>query len=156
MTFKEFGMLSIRWKIFSLVALGCVGINAVMAQAVNLQAGEWEYTNELVFGGGLTPQKQIFTDCVTEDEIKEGALLGLTIDGCEIHEQRISTNNMHYVMTCEGPEGTRLSVDANIEFDGDTAQGVIKNLVATPLGDMEMTVNMTARRLGDCDEDSDS
>jgi len=28
--------------------------------------------------------------------------------------------------------------------------------VATPLGDMEMTVNMTARRLGDCDEDSDS
>ena len=126
-----------------------------VAQAVNLEAGEWEYTNELVFGPGMSPQTQVFTDCVTEDEIKEGSLLGLTIEGCEIHEQRIWEDGLRYVMTCTGPEGTSLSVDAEIEFDGDRASGVIRNTVATPMGDLEMLVNMTARRLGDCSESTD-
>ncbi len=139
-------------KPLSILFLSLLGVSLAMAQAVNLEPGEWEYTNELTIGESFSPETQVFTDCVTEDEIREGVLLGLTLEGCDVHDQTISRDGMRYVMTCEGPEGTKLSIDADIDFFGDRATGVINNTVATPLGDMAMVVNLTARRLGECSE----
>lgn len=128
---------------------------SIHAQSINLNPGLWEYTNELSFGEGRTPQIQVFEDCVTAEDLSEGSFMMQDIDACEVVEQQTRFDRMTYVMNCLGPDGTTLAIDARIEFDGDTAQGVIKNTVATPLGDMDMVVNLSARRLGECETNNE-
>lgn len=140
-----------RLSMFALVLLLGIASAPTYAQSINLNPGLWEYTNELSFGEGRTPQTQVFEDCVTAEDLSEGTFMMQDIDACEVVEQQTRFDRMTYVMNCLGPEGTTLAIDARIEFDGDTAQGVINNTVATPLGDMDMVVNLSARRLGECE-----
>jgi len=136
----------------SLLALFLVlGSVSIQAQSVNLNPGLWEYTNELTFIEGSEPRVQVFEDCVTAEDLENSGFMMQDIDACEVVEQEILFDRMTYVMNCLGPEGTTLAIDARIEFDGDSATGVINNSVVTPLGEMDMVVNLSAKRLGDCD-----
>lgn len=145
-----------RLSMFALVLLLGIASAPTYAQSINLNPGLWEYTNELSFGEGRTPQTQVFEDCVTAEDLSEGTFMMQDIDACEVVEQQTRFDRMTYVMNCLGPEGTTLAIDARIEFDGDTAQGVINNTVATPLGDMDLVVNLSARRLGECEINDES
>lgn len=140
-----------RLSVFALVCVLAIANAPTYAQSINLNPGLWEYTNELSFGEGRAPQTQVFEDCVTAEDLSEGSFMMQDIEACEVVEQQMRFDQMTYVMNCMGPEGTTLAIDARIEFDGDTAQGVINNTIATPLGDMKMVVNLSARRLGDCE-----
>ncbi len=140
----------------SLLALFSVlGSASTQAQSINLNPGLWEYTNELTFIEGSEPRVQVFEDCVTAEDLENSGFMMQDIDACEVVEQEILFDRMTYVMNCLGPEGTTLAIDARIEFDGDSATGVINNSVVTPLGEMDMVVNLSAKRLGDCDPEDE-
>lgn len=121
------------------------------AQPLNLNPGLWEYTNVLQLTESAEPQTQVFEGCVTQADLDDGAFMRQDIAGCEMIEQQLSADQLSYAMNCQGPEGTELRIAAEIAFNGDTATGVINNIVATPMGDMTMVVNVTARRVGECD-----
>ena len=125
------------------------------AQSININPGLWEYTNELTFIEGSEPRVQVFEDCVTAEDLENSGFMMQDIEACEVVEQEILFDRMTYVMNCMGPEGTQLAIDARIELDGDSASGVINNSVATPLGEMDMVVNLSAKRLGDCDPEDE-
>ena len=136
------------------LSLGWISPHA-QAQTLNLNPGLWEYTNELRFDEGAEPETQVFESCVTRDDLDSGQFMQQDIDACEMVDQQLSPNRMVYSMTCQGPEGTALDIQADIQLSGDEAQGVINNSVVTPMGEMSMVVNLTARRLGPCpDPDS--
>jgi len=142
-----------------LIALSCLSLvlfgQPSHAQTLNLTPGLWEYTNELRFDEAAEPETQVFEGCVTEADLESGQFMQQDIDACEMNEQQLRRNQMVYSMTCQGPEGTSLEIEANIQLDGDAASGVINNTVITPMGEMSMAVNLTARRIGPC-PDSDS
>ncbi|GEM_PF-3145577 len=139
------------WCLIALcyLGLGLVGQTA-QAQPLNLNPGLWEYTNELRFDNADEPQTQVFESCVTEADLASGQFMQQDIEACEMTEQRLQPNQMIYSMTCQGPEGTSLDIEADIELNGDNASGVINNTVLTPAGELSMTVNLTARRVGPC------
>lgn len=132
------------------LVIGLAFSSHALAQRINLEPGLWEYTNTLQMGEMGNPQTQVFEDCVTQEQLDEGEFMFQEMDGCELVEQRISFDEMTYVLNCEGPEGTQVSVSAELTFDGDTAEGVIQNTVAAPMGSLVMTVNLSARRKGPC------
>lgn len=139
--------------LLSVLLIG-LGSEATTAQspALNLNPGLWEYTNELRFEGNSEPETQVFEGCVTQEDLDSGQFMQQDIDACEMTDQQLSPNRMVYTMACQGPEGSALTIEADIELNGDTAQGVINNTVTTPAGDMAMAVNLTARREGPCPE----
>lgn len=142
----------IRLRRASVLAIFVVLVStSSQAQSINLNPGLWEYTNELTFVEGSEPRVQVFENCVTAEDLENSGFMMQDIDACEVVEQEILFDRMTYVMNCLGPEGTTLAIDARIEFDGDRATGVINNSVQTPLGEMDMVVNLSAERLGDCD-----
>jgi len=132
-----------------------LGSASIQAQSININPGLWEYTNELTFIEGSEPRVQVFEDCVTVEDLENSGFMMQDIDACEVVEQEILFDRMTYVMNCMGPEGTTLAISARIEFDGDSASGVINNSVVTPLGEMDMVVNLSAKRLGDCDPEDE-
>lgn len=146
-------MLTRFWFFVGLMTLsfGWANANAqTQAQTLNLNPGLWEYTNELRFSEDAEPETQVFESCVTRQDLDSGQFMQQDIDACEMVEQRFSPNQMVYSMACQGPEGTTLDIEANVELNGDRAQGVINNTVVTPMGEMGMVVNLTARRIGPC------
>jgi len=122
------------------------------AQRINLEPGLWEYTNEMRMGDQGEPRTQVFESCVTQADLDSGDFMVQDIDACEMVEQQISANQLTYSMNCQGPEGTKLAVVAEISFDGDRASGVLNNTIATPMGDLAMAVDVAARRIGPCPE----
>lgn len=125
--------------------------STALAQRVNLVPGLWEYTNTLQMGEG-EPRVQVFEGCVTQAELDDGDFMLQDIEACEMAEQTVTERRMDYVMNCQGPEGTQLSIEARITFDGERAEGVINNTVMTPMGDLAMAVNVSARRIGPCED----
>lgn len=144
-----------RHLISSLVIVGMmasVAASDAFAQRLNLEPGLWEYTNELRMGESGEPKVQVFEGCVTQAELDDGDFMLQDIEACDMIEQRISQDQMNYVMNCQGPEGTAIAIVAEIKFNGDTAEGTIQNRISTPMGELAMSVNVSARRIGECDE----
>ncbi len=137
---------------FMMALITLAGLPNAFAQRLNLEPGLWEYTNELRMGESGEPRVQVFEGCVTQAQLDDGDFMLQDIEACDMIEQRISENQMNYVMNCQGPEGTSIAIVAEIKFNGDTAEGTIQNTVSTPMGDLAMSVNVSARRIGECDE----
>ena len=132
----------------SLLILG----TSVVAETPNLEPGMWEYHNKMSFQSDfpIPDQEHTNQECVTLEDIERGDAFLDDAEECEITRQDMRSDGMDYSMTCRGPDGTEMTMDATMQFDGDTATGTITGEMETPMGPMQMSIDMTGRRIGDC------
>lgn len=132
------------------LALGLAA--SVTAETPNIEPGLWEYNNKMSFSGDvpIPDQEQTSEECVTAEDIAQGDAFLEDVDECEITRKDLRRDGMNYAMVCSQPDGTQMTMDAEMEFHGDTASGTIHGNMETPMGAMQMTITMTGRRIGDC------
>lgn len=127
---------------------------AVQAQETpNIEPGLWEYRNTMTFESDMAIPDQDHTnqDCVTHEDIEEGDAFLEDVDECEITNKDLRHDGMDYAMTCTNPDGTVMTMEATMEFNGDTASGIINGEMESPMGQIAMTINMEGNRIGDCE-----
>ncbi len=132
----------------SLLAFGA----SALADTPNIDPGMWEYHNKMSFQSDIPIPDQEHTnqECVTHEDIERGDAFLEDVEECEITHQDIRSDGMDYSMICRGPDGTEMTMDATMQFNGDTANGTISGEMETPMGPMQMSIEMSGSRIGDC------
>jgi len=140
-----------RLPVFTAAALLIMG-TAAIAESPNLEPGMWEYHNKMSFQSDVPIPDQEHTnqECVTLEDIERGDAFLEDVEECDITRQDIRSDGMDYSMVCRGPDGTEMTMNANMNFHGDSADGIITGEMETPMGPMEMTIEMSGQRIGDC------
>lgn len=135
------------------LALGLATV--VVAETPNIEPGLWKYENSMSFSGDIPipDQNQTSEECVTAEDIAEGEAFFDDVDECEITHKDMRRDGMDYSMVCTQPDGTQMTMDAEMQFNGDTASGTINGNMDTPMGAMQMVITVSGERIGDCPED---
>lgn len=123
------------------------------ADEPNLTPGLWEYNTTISFDSEQFPipdQQDTSTDCLTAEDIAEGNTFVDDMEGCEMVREDLRRDGMDYVMECAAPDGTSITMEAQMTFNGDTATGTISGDMETPMGPMKMNINIEGRRIDDC------
>lgn len=125
---------------------------SVSAETPNINPGQWEYKSTIRFQSEfpIPDQSDTTTECVTEEDVLQGDAFVEEMEGCEITTRDLRSDGMNYVMECSAPDGTSVTMQATMDFNGDTASGTITGDMETPMGPMTMNIELDGRRLGDC------
>ncbi|WP_376692820.1 DUF3617 domain-containing protein [Wenzhouxiangella sp. EGI_FJ10409] len=137
----------------TLAAALALGLATVaVAETPNIEPGLWKYENSMTFSGDvpIPDQNQTSEECVTAEDIAEGDAFLDDVDECEITHKDLRRDGMNYSMLCTQPDGTEMTMDAEMAFAGTTANGTIDGTMETPMGAMQMTITVTGERIGDC------
>lgn len=138
----------------TLIALATVGIaTAALAESPNIQPGMWENTSTVTLQSdqfSMPPRTDTTSDCVTEEDIAEGEAFLEDTEECDITNKDVRADGMNYSMTCASPDGGSMTMDAVMEFSGDSMSGNVDGTLESPMGVMNMTVEMSGKRTGDC------
>ena len=128
------------------------------ADAMPIRAGQWEITVKLDMPGmPVVPQPMTISNCVTEEQIKnpEAAMASLNSPregggNCKVGKYKLDGKIATWTMNCTGVN--TMKGEGRITFDNaDAYHGTVKMQMTGPQGDMSMTQNMQARRVGDCE-----
>ncbi|QOC22514.1 DUF3617 family protein [Wenzhouxiangella sp. AB-CW3] len=140
-----------RLKVIATATLLLFGLSAV-AETPNIEPGMWEYHNKMTFQSDVPIPDQEHTnqECVTLEDIERGDAFLEDVEECDITNQEIRSDGMDYSMSCHGPDGTEMTMDASMQFYGDRTTGTIHGEMDTPMGPMQMTIELTGERIGDC------
>ncbi len=141
-----------RIAVAGLVGILSAGVATAVAEQPNINPGMWEYTNTMTFESEfpIPDQTNTSTDCVTAEDIAEGDAFIEEMEGCELTRRDMRHDSMDYVMECTAPDGSTVTMNSRIDFNGDSASGVINGDLETPMGPMKMTIQMEGRRIGEC------
>ncbi|WP_006748900.1 DUF3617 domain-containing protein [Thioalkalivibrio paradoxus] len=124
---------------------------AVSATQPNLQPGDWEMVTTTTFANGMMPeQRETSRECVTAEDLSDGQLFDVDVEECEITSQDVRADGMNYTMSCQHEDGMDMTMDAEMHFLGDRAEGTMSARMNTPMGPMQMEIVLEGRRLGDC------
>lgn len=135
-----------------LLSFACVPV-AAFAVTPDVQPGQWEYKNAVSVEGPMAvpDQSDTYRECVTLEDIEEGeAFLEDMPDECEISNKEMSESGMSYDMVCQQPNDTRMDMSFDMQFMGDRVEGKVTGAMETPMGQMNMNIDVEGRRLGDC------
>jgi len=72
------------------------------------------------------------------------------MDECEVTREEVRTDGANYEMTCV-EQGMSIEMNMEMTFMGDRSEGLIISHAETPMGAMKSTIEMSGRRIGDCD-----
>ena len=137
-----------------LTALALAGLaGTALADDPNIEPGMWETTSTVTLNSpqfSLPPQTQSTSDCVTAEDVAQGDAFLEDNEECEITEKDIRSDGMNYTMTCNNPDGTSMTMNAEMSFDGDTMSGTVDGQMESAMGSMTMEVEVSGRRTGDC------
>lgn len=142
--------MSIRFVLLSLFV--CVPATG-FAATPDVQPGQWEYVNAVSIEGPMSvpDQSDTYRECVTLDDIQEGdAFLEDMPEECEISNKEMSRSGMSYDMVCRQPDNSRMDMSFNMEFMGDRIEGRVTGAMETPMGQMDMKIDVKGKRIGDC------
>lgn len=141
----------------SLTALALAGLAAsAVAEQPNINPGMWETTSTVTLNipnmpaGAMPPQTQSSSDCVTPSDIEEGSAFMEDSEECEVTHKDIRSDGMEYAMTCTNPDGSRMTMTANMSFDGESMSGTVDGQMESQMGTMTMDIEISGRRTGDC------
>ncbi len=127
---------------------------ALHAGEPNIQPGEWEYENVTTFQGDMEipEQRETTRECITQEDIDDGLVTPdeSAMGDCEITDQQIGRDSMSYSMSCVDPEGGSMTMNAQMDFMGDSASGTIDGEMESPMGQITVRTQMEGRRIGDC------
>ena len=126
---------------------------AAMAAEPNIEPGMWETTSTVTIHSEqmpIPPRTDTSSECVTAEKIAEGQAFLQDSDECEFIDKEIRAEGMDYSMTCTSPQGGTVTMNASMQFGGDSMAGTIDGDIESPMGVMRMNVEMAGRRTGDC------
>lgn len=125
---------------------------AAQAETPNIQPGQWEYTHTTVMEGAhdMPEQVETNTECVTAEDLERGKDLIEAPQDCTLDHVDMTADGMEYTMSCAGPDGTSVSMDAEMRFHGDRTEGEMHSRIETPMGPMDVQVDVQGKRIGDC------
>lgn len=142
--------MSIRFALLSLFA--CVPLTG-FAVTPDVEPGQWEYVNAVSVEGpmAIPDQRDTYRECVTLEDIERGeAFLEDMPEECEISNKEISASGMSYDMVCQQPNNMRMDMAFDMQFMGDRVQGKVTGAMKTPMGNMDMNIDVEGKRVGDC------
>ncbi|QKK01410.1 MAG: DUF3617 family protein [Pseudomonadota bacterium] len=139
-------------RTFTAALLLGLASTAVADETPNIEPGMWQYNNKVTFGPEfpLPDQEQSNEECVTAEEIEQGQAFLDDVDECDITHKNVRRDGMDYAMTCTQPDGSEMTMEASMQFNGDSATGTVNGSMQTPMGEMTMNITMDGRRIGDC------
>lgn len=121
----------------------------------DIRPGQWEYENVTTFEGDMDipEQTQTSRECVTAEDIERGLVTPDEdeMGDCEIVDRQVGSSSMSYTMQCADQQGGQMSMDANMKFMGDRAEGTIEGEMESAMGTMSVRTTMKGRRVGDCE-----
>lgn len=133
-----------------LAAAALLPLNALAVEP-NIQPGEWELNSVTTFPGTPMPeQRESSRECVTTEDLADGLAFDVDVEGCEITDMDMRDDGMTYSMSCQDDEGFEMTMDAELLFMGDRTEGTMEARMLTPMGPMEMFMELDGRRIGDC------
>lgn len=126
---------------------------SLSAQEPNLNPGLWETNTSISLQSGqisLPAQTDQRKECLTQEKIARGLALLDDAEECQFSHKDLRADGMDYRMTCSDPSMGTADLEGSFEFKGDSASGQMTGVLQSPMGEMNMTSKVSARRLGDC------
>ncbi|NKI34989.1 DUF3617 domain-containing protein [Wenzhouxiangella sp. XN79A] len=137
-----------------LTALAIAGLSTTaLADDPNIEPGMWETTSTVTLDSpqfSLPPQTQSSSDCVTAEDVAQGDAFLDDNEECEITNKDIRNDGMNYSMRCSNPDGSTMTMDAEMSFDGESMSGTVDGQMQSAMGEMTMKVEISGKRTGDC------
>lgn len=121
------------------------------ADRPNVEPGLWEFTNTMEMTGAMDMPGHTETsqECITEEDLDAGIQLHDEED-CEVLDESISSDQVSYRLVCTDPQGGSMEMDMTMELMGDRMEGEMTGTAETPMGEMQMNMDMVGERIGDC------
>jgi len=126
---------------------------SLSAQEPNLNPGLWETDTRVSFESemfSLPAQTDQRKECLTREKIARGLALLDDAEECSFSHKDLRADGMDYRMTCTDPSMGTAELEGSFEFKGDSASGHMTGVLQSPMGEMNMSSDVSARRLGDC------
>ncbi|WP_018141907.1 DUF3617 family protein [Thioalkalivibrio sp. ALJ7] len=125
---------------------------AAQAETPNIQPGLWENQNTMIMEGmgNMPDQTETTTECVTQEDIDQGESIIEPPEGCSMDQMDMSADRMDYTMVCTDPQGGQMQMEGRMRFMGDRAEGEMTSEMDTPMGTVNVRMEMRGERIGDC------
>ncbi len=126
---------------------------SVQAQDPNIAPGMWETTSTVTIASEqfpIPPRTDSSSDCVTAEDIAEGQAFLEDNEDCEFTNKDLRADGMDYSMVCSSQDGSTVTMNASMKFNGSSMSGTIDGEIESPMGMMQMNVEMSGERTGDC------
>lgn len=136
-----------------LLALPLLALSAnAGADAPNINPGMWEYTNTTSVEGPYSMPQHTDThrECVTREDLERHEDMLEVPDDCTLDDVNMDADAVTYSMTCTDPQGGTMTMDAEMHFYGNRSEGVMRSDIDTPMGTMNMRIEIRGERTGDC------
>jgi hypothetical protein len=144
------------------VLLTCVLAPAVSAQPPRLKPGQYELSSEISLPGRSNPLPgRKDTHCYTAKDVDNLAAViagnGTKSDTCKVTSSKTTGAVVGFTTACTHPDGTVVNSSVEIEFTSAESFHAVVHMSdasgrsANPVF-MNSTINVTARRIGDCDK----
>lgn len=123
-----------------------------VAEDPNIQPGMWKYDNTVSVQADFPfpDQNHSNEECVTIEDVERGDAFLDDVDECEVTEKEITRDHMTYAMVCNTGDGMTMTMNADMKFMGDRVSGTITGQMESPMGPMNMRIEMQGERIGDC------
>lgn len=126
----------------------------VSAETPNINPGQWEYETTMTMsaGGQAMPGRTMKNkDCVRQEDVTDPDLFGGDeLKDCEVSGLEQSRSRLRYTLSCPGPDGSPYTMSADLKLQGDTMEGTMTGDMQSPMGPMNMRMEMSGQRIGDC------
>ncbi len=134
---------------FSSIALLTVALSytALAQQQSPMRPGNWEVTMKMNMGGmDMPPMKQ--TQCVTQEMLKDpqsAVPKGPGGGDCKMSDYKFTASTATYTMVCTKPQP--MTMVGEMKYSGTDAY---TGTVQMDMNGQKMSMNMDAKRVGDC------
>ena len=120
-----------------------------LATGMKLEPGQWEFRSTTQTTMSPTPQTEVTTECVGNEEMSPEKFLAGT-PGCSVTDAKATASGMSWNMSCTTPGGA-MTGKAEFTSQGDSLEGVMT--MSMQLGDQQFEIEnrWSGRRLGPCD-----
>lgn len=121
---------------------------AASAAELELNPGLWETTMTRTNPMTGEPTTETTTECVRETSFNPSDMMQ-DAEGCELVKDELNGDTLTYRMECN-MQGTQATIDGQFQTDGQTGKGNMD--MKMNMGEMKMNMKMdwTAKRVGDC------
>ena len=137
-----------KFFIVSIVLLSSIS-TSFAGSGLNMQEGKWEITTQMQMPGMPTnmPQmKNTQIQCLTKkDFVPQSSQPG---QECKITDKKIVGSTVTWTMVCKN-RGGEMKGTGKATYKGNTFEGTMKMLMPQQ-GNMEVTSQVSGRRIGNC------
>lgn len=140
-------------KPMAAAALGLILITPALAVEPNIEPGMWETTSTITLKSAqfsMPARTETNSECLTAEKVARGQAFLEQEGECTFAKQDLRADGMDYAMTCKTPDGGTVTLNASMQFKGESMSGTVDGTMGTPLGEMTMSVVLSGQRKGGC------